>query len=425
MFSSMFGGEAFMDLIGEISLIKDFMQQAEVMMCARLLTRDIFNWFPWLTVRPFALTFRSDEDKAAMEAEMASASGGPTTETAAASGEPVSASGVPLTESSPAPASTAAPSATSPGLEKAAPAAPATSATAAAAASAPATQTDEANSPASQSLQHHLSSSSGVPTASGSTTPTSDAAAKKAAADGKGKKPAMTPEQKAKLEEMDAAKEKARVERIQTLQKKLIERVRPFVTAKKPGDKHDEETQRFEANVRTQAEDLKLESFGVELLHTIGACYIQKASTFLKSKRFWGGGFLSRVKEKTTIVKEGWGVLGSAMSVQAAMEEMERQQQQGTLGEDELEALAKDVTSKVQSCLTESHNPCEFRPLTIPQTLPRSFSSPGGRQSSRSSRSCRTCLTASSRRRRASRTRCSLCGQRCAMSHTTMCKLSR
>jgi hypothetical protein len=84
-----------------------------------------------------------------------------------------------------------------------------------------------------------------------------------------------------------------------------------------------------------------------QLLHTIGACYIQKATTFLKSKRFFGGGFFSRVKEKTTIVKEGWGVLGSAMSVQAAMEEMERQQQQGTLGEDELEALAKDVTSKV------------------------------------------------------------------------------
>jgi hypothetical protein len=197
-----------------------------------------------------------------MEAEMAGASA-PTTE---AAGEPVSASGVPLTESSPAPASTAAPSATSPATEKAAPAVPTTSATAAAAGAA-APQAAEANSPASQSLQHQLSSSSGVPTASGSTTPTSDAAAKRA--DGsKGKKPAMTAEQKAKLEEMDAAKEKARVERIETLQKKLIDRIRPFVTAKKPGDKHDEETQRFEANVRTQAEDLKLESFGVEVRHS-------------------------------------------------------------------------------------------------------------------------------------------------------------
>lgn len=45
-------------------------------------------------------------------------------------------------------------------------------------------------------------------------------------------------------------------------------------------------------------------------------------------------------------------MLGSAMSVQAAMEEMERQQKQGTLGEDELEALAKDVTSKVRRPLS-------------------------------------------------------------------------
>lgn len=32
LFGSLFGGERFMDLIGEISLIKDFMGQAEVMM---------------------------------------------------------------------------------------------------------------------------------------------------------------------------------------------------------------------------------------------------------------------------------------------------------------------------------------------------------------------------------------------------------
>lgn len=201
-----------------------------------------------------------------MEAEMA---GGPppTAESAAVAGEPVSASGVPLTESSPAGASTAPPSGTAAGAEKAAPTTAATSTTSAPAATASAPASTEADaSPASQSLQHHLSSSSGVPLASGSASPSSTDAttAGKKAAD-KAKKPAMTPEQRAKLDEMDVAKEKARLERVETLRTKLVDRVRPFVNAKKPGDKADEETQRFEANVRTQAEDLKLESFGVEV----------------------------------------------------------------------------------------------------------------------------------------------------------------
>ena len=64
--------------------------------------------------------------------------------------------------------------------------------------------------------------------------------------------------------------------------------------------------------------------------------YIAKSSTFLKSQRWFGGGFLGKMKQKGTIVKEGWGVLGSAVGVQMAMEEMQKQQEKGTLGEEEL-----------------------------------------------------------------------------------------
>ena len=93
-------------------------------------------------------------------------------------------------------------------------------------------------------------------------------------------KPKMTPEQKAKLEELekkqDAEKEKRLVStgvsrgdadicRVKDLQDKLIQRIRPFVDAKNPGDQHDQETKVFEGRIRTEAEDLKLESFGVEV----------------------------------------------------------------------------------------------------------------------------------------------------------------
>ena len=54
-------------------------------------------------------------------------------------------------------------------------------------------------------------------------------------------------------------------ERVETLAKKLIERLRPFVEAKNPGAHNDPETKAFEEKMRREADDLKLESFGVEV----------------------------------------------------------------------------------------------------------------------------------------------------------------
>ena len=53
--------------------------------------------------------------------------------------------------------------------------------------------------------------------------------------------------------------------RIVSLKDKLVQRIRPFVDAKNPGDVNDTETKAFEARIRVEAEDLKLESFGVEV----------------------------------------------------------------------------------------------------------------------------------------------------------------
>jgi len=119
------------------------------------------------------------------------------------------------------------------------------------------------------------------------------------------KRPKLTPEQRKKLEEMEEQRKKAMDERVGTLTKQLIERLRPFVDAKHPGDRDDPETLAFEDKMRREAEDLKLESFGVEvrfsptrrepltsvrpqLLHTIGSVYMMKATSYLKSKKFLG-----------------------------------------------------------------------------------------------------------------------------------------
>ena len=55
--------------------------------------------------------------------------------------------------------------------------------------------------------------------------------------------------------------------RIATLARKLKERIQPYVDARDPGGKLDPETIAFEAKMRKEAEELKWESFGVEVGH--------------------------------------------------------------------------------------------------------------------------------------------------------------
>ena len=72
-------------------------------------------------------------------------------------------------------------------------------------------------------------------------------------------------EQREKLREQEKKRREAMEQRVADLTKKTIERIRPFVEANNPGAKDDPETQAFEKRMIREAEDLKLESFGVEV----------------------------------------------------------------------------------------------------------------------------------------------------------------
>jgi hypothetical protein len=113
---------------------------------------------------------------------------------------------------------------------------------------------------------------------SGSATPTGAGGA--AGKDKKGKSK-LSPEQRKKLDELDLQRKKVMEERyeakrwwrcvltlefrIKTLTDKLKERIRPFMTAKNPGETNDPEVKAWLGKIRTEVEDLKLESFGVEV----------------------------------------------------------------------------------------------------------------------------------------------------------------
>ncbi|KAF8906233.1 X-domain of DnaJ-containing-domain-containing protein [Gymnopilus junonius] len=298
-FANVFGGERFYDYIGEISIMKDMTSVATTMM--------------------------TEEEKAEIERQMNSnnskMNGGPPTPAMVDSGTSTPQRPIPIATAASPPATGAH---TSNGAPEKSP--------------------TETHPPTTA----NSSSNALSPGAANASLATSAAAERELREQEKREAARRKAEQREKLKEHDRQRRKAMEERVAMLTKKMIERLRPFVDAKDPGGKDDPESKAFADRMKREVEDLKLESFGVELLHTIGSVYMMKATSFMKSRKFLGiPGFFSRLKEKGTLAKDVWGVIGSALSVRDLMLEMEKAQAKGDVPEEELRALEMDVTGKI------------------------------------------------------------------------------
>jgi curved DNA-binding protein CbpA len=142
----------------------------------------------------------------------------------------------------------------------------------------------------------------------------------------KKKKGGLTKEQREKLEAYEAERRKKREERVDSLSKKLVDRISVWTET----DKGREVTNAFQEKTRLEVENLKMESFGLEILHAIGTTYLQKATSFLKSQKFLGiSGFFSRLKDKGTLAKETWTTISTAIDAQLTMEEMAKLEEAG------------------------------------------------------------------------------------------------
>lgn len=101
---------------------------------------------------------------------------------------------------------------------------------------------------------------------SGTKSPTPSKVAREKQKEAALKKQQSNAEQREKLKSQEVERRKRMEARIKTLTEKLVERLRPFVEAERPGDDDDQETKVFREKMRREAEDLKLESFGVEVI---------------------------------------------------------------------------------------------------------------------------------------------------------------
>nr|POF02552.1 putative j domain-containing protein c4h3.01 [Quercus suber] len=280
-FTMIFGGETFVDWIGEISMMKDLTKSMEISM------------------------------KEMDEQEQAAADGGVNAEGKAGEQTAPSAAGVP-----PKPSVATETSAEKPPAAGVATEIPVRD-------SAPVSGTSTARP-------------QGVPTRLAITEKTEEEAAATAAGmtdeerklREKEKKRGLSKEQREELAAFEAERRKIRQDRIDSLAKKLTDRISVWTET----DKGADVTAAFKEKMRLEVENMKMESFGIEILHAIGQTYVMKASTYIKSQKpLIGGvsGFFSRLKDKGNMVKDTWGTVSTAISAQMEIEEMARAEEKG------------------------------------------------------------------------------------------------
>lgn len=136
----------------------------------------------------------------------------------------------------------------------------------------------------------------------------------------------LTPEQKAEREAQKEKQEQERAEvrakRVDFLVGKLIKKLNLYTE----DDMTPSRQAAFTNIIQIEAEDLKYENYGVELLHAIGGTYIMKANQYLgKNIAFGLGGMFHTVREKGYIFSETVGTLRTALDLQSSFSELQKE----------------------------------------------------------------------------------------------------
>ncbi|CAH2350864.1 dnaJ-like protein 1 [[Candida] railenensis] len=134
-------------------------------------------------------------------------------------------------------------------------------------------------------------------------------------------------EEKRRKEELEKFEEECRLKKIETrreLAEKLVTKLSLFTET----DMKPDVAESFKKKLQYEAESLKMESFGLEILHTIGSIYKTKSKIFLKNQSFLGfGGLWWTMKEKGGVVKDTFKTITTALDAQSTMQEYAKMQE--------------------------------------------------------------------------------------------------
>ncbi|CDH50465.1 -domain-containing protein [Lichtheimia corymbifera JMRC:FSU:9682] len=161
------------------------------------------------------------------------------------------------------------------------------------------------------------------------------------AADGKPGHHQVSKEQMEKMQ-------KQQQERVKKLADNLLHKLDLYV---KGGD--EGAAMAFEEQIKLEAEKLKSESYGLELLHSIGGVYSSKAKHFLGLKGGEMPSLFHNVKQKRHIMKELWSTVKSAMDMQAVAEMVQKAEEQGVDQAQRLQ-LEEEATNRAYKALWQT-----------------------------------------------------------------------
>jgi curved DNA-binding protein CbpA len=183
----------------------------------------------------------------------------------------------------------------------------------------------------------------------------------------------LTPEQKAAKEEKerkrDEERAKQREERVSKLAETLIRKLSIYTESVRNANDADLERQvqdSFREITRIEAEELKQESYGVELLHTVGFVYAAKSKHYLASTGiFWGiGGVFHSAASSFHVVRETVSTVRAALELKQVFEELAKAEEKGITEEKKkqleeaaatkgMKALFKGAKLEVESVIRE------------------------------------------------------------------------
>lgn len=130
-------------------------------------------------------------------------------------------------------------------------------------------------------------------------------------ADGK-----LTKEQRDKIADMQRRRREDTLRQIEELSHKLNDKLDRYVLAVK--ENHLDE---FQAKLTQEVEELKLESFGLELLHILATVYRTKANNYLLSRKTLGvSKFLTGFRDGAKDVKSTYSLLHTGMEAKKTMQ---------------------------------------------------------------------------------------------------------
>lgn len=134
--------------------------------------------------------------------------------------------------------------------------------------------------------------------------------------DDKSKK--LSRSQKEKLFELERKRREELGVQVKELAAKLSEKLDSYIIAVK--ENHLDE---FTAKLDQEIENLKLESFGLELLYILAKCYRNKANNFIMSKKTHGfSKIFTGVRDNARNVKSAYNLLSTGLDAQKTMEQM-------------------------------------------------------------------------------------------------------